>query len=61
MLWNLLTAVLGMFIVMAGWLGIQAAVRKQSGCGPDKDMLEHMGHGCRGCAGGGSCRKGVSS
>ena len=61
MLWNLLTAVLGMFIVMGVWLVIQAAARGQSACGQDEDVLEHMAHGCGGCKGGGSCRKGGSS
>ena len=55
MLWNLLTAVLGMVIVMGAWLALQAAARKQSERGSDKDALEYMAHGCAGCTGSGAC------
>lgn len=56
MFWTLLTAVLGMFIVVGFWFIIQAAARTQSKCGSDKDALEHMAHGCAGCQGSGACR-----
>ena len=62
---NLLKALLhvfevaaGMFIVLGVWLGVQNFVRRKSGCGRDRDMLDFMLHGCGGCANSGICTKG---
>jgi hypothetical protein len=58
-LFELLNVVAGFLVVMSVWLGIQAFVRRRSGCGKDRDMLDFMLNGCGGCANGATCgRKG---
>ncbi|HLJ50656.1 MAG TPA: hypothetical protein VKU01_31800 [Bryobacteraceae bacterium] len=49
MLESLLTAVIGILIIMGAWFVIQAVVRKNSGCGSDRDVLEYLAHGCGAC------------
>ena len=52
---TLATCVGGLLAIMAVWIAVQSIVRKRSGCGNDKDVLEHMAHGCAGCKGDGAC------
>ena len=46
---DILTAVIGILIIMSGWFVIQALIRKNSGCGSDRDVLEYLAHGCGAC------------
>ena len=48
-------AILGLLTVLAIWFGLQAFVRRRSGCGSNKDVLDFMKHGCAGCKGDGAC------
>jgi hypothetical protein len=48
-------AILGILIVLAIWFGVQAFVRRRSGCGSNQDVLDFMKHGCAGCKGNGAC------
>lgn len=43
--------------VMLIWFGIQAFIRRRSGCGGGEDVLDFMKHGCAGCKGDGACGK----
>jgi hypothetical protein len=52
-----LKAAAGMFIVLGIWLGVQNFVRRKSGCGRDRDMLDFMLHGCGGCSNNANCIK----
>lgn len=52
---DLLKAVGGMLAVMVIWFGIQAFIRRRSGCGSNQDVLDFMKHGCAGCKGDGAC------
>jgi len=52
---NLAKAVLGFLSVMLLWFGVQAFIRRRSGCGSNKDVLDFMKHGCSGCKGNGAC------
>jgi hypothetical protein len=52
---NLAKAVLGFLGVMLIWFAIQAFIRRRSGCGSNKDVLDFMKHGCAGCKGNGAC------
>lgn len=52
---NLLKTFAGFFIVLGAWFGFQALLRRKSGCGGDKDMLEFMLGGCGNCANRGTC------
>ncbi len=54
-LYEFLTVALGFFAILSIWFGIQAFVRRRSGCGSDRDVLDHMAHGCAGCSGAGRC------
>jgi hypothetical protein len=49
---SVLKAVGAIFSVMALWFLWMTYVRRRSGCRADKDVLEHMTHGCTGCQGG---------
>lgn len=44
-----LKAVLGVFLLMALWLGVQQYIRKRTQLGPELDVLEDMTHGCGCC------------
>jgi len=57
MLESLLTAVIGILIIMGAWFVIQAVIRKNSGCGSDRDVLEYLAHGCGACDRSKACRK----
>ncbi len=50
---TLLRTALGIFIVMGAWFLWMTYVRRKSGCRGDRDVLEHMTHGCAGCRSGG--------
>jgi hypothetical protein len=52
---NLAKAVLGFLGVMLIWFAIQGFIRRRSGCGSNKDVLDFMKHGCAGCKGNGAC------
>lgn len=47
--------VAGILAVMAIWFGIQAFIRRRSGCGANTDVLDFMKHGCSGCKGNAAC------
>ncbi len=51
----LLRTALGIFLVLGAWFLWMTYVRRKSGCRRDRDVLEHMTHGCAGCQGGGAC------
>lgn len=51
----LMRAVLAFFLVLAGWFLWMSYVRRKSGVPRDKDVLEHMTHGCAGCKNQGRC------
>jgi hypothetical protein len=54
---NVVRVAAGFFVVMAGWIGIQAFARRRSGCARDRDMLDYMLHGCGSCLNSGKCTK----
>jgi hypothetical protein len=54
-LFSLIKAVVGMVAVMVIWFAIQSFIRRKSGCGSGKDVLDFMKHGCAGCKGNGAC------
>jgi hypothetical protein len=54
-LFSLIRAVLAMFAILAIWFGVQAFIRRRSGCGSQQDVLDFMKHGCAGCKGNGAC------
>jgi hypothetical protein len=54
---NLAKAVVGFLAVMLIWFGIQAFIRRRSGCRSGEDVLDFMKHGCSGCKGNGACHK----
>ncbi len=54
---TLLTGVLGMMAILGLWLFLQSVVRRNSGCGPGKDVLDYLGHGCGGCKVSPSCSR----
>jgi hypothetical protein len=54
---SLVKAVFAFFVVMLIWFGVQAFIRRRSGCGSGKDVLDFMKHGCAGCKGNGACHK----
>ncbi len=54
---SLLTGVFGLMAILGLWLLLQAVVRRSSGCGEGKDVLDYLGHGCGGCKGSSSCTK----
>jgi len=54
---ELITTIFGFAIVLGGWVLLQNFIRRHSGCAADKDLLDHMPHGCAGCSGSGDCRK----
>ncbi len=58
---SLLTAVIGFVIIMSGWFVIQAVIRKNSGCGSDRDVLEYLAHGCGACDRSKACRNRAKS
>ena len=57
MLLDLLKAVAGIFVLMAGWFLWMTFVRRASGCGRNQDVLEYMAHGCAGCKNQSTCLK----
>ncbi len=54
-LFNFARAFVGMMIVLVIWFGIQAFIRRKSGCGRNEDVLDFMKHGCAGCKGKDAC------
>ena len=52
---SLAKAVFGFLAVLLIWFGIQAFIRRRSGCGSGQDVLDFMKHGCAGCKGNGAC------
>lgn len=46
----------GFFLILAVCFTGSWLVRRRSGCHRDRDLLEHMAHGCAGCQGGGACQ-----
>jgi hypothetical protein len=56
-LFTLAKTVLAFLVVMLLWFGIQAFIRRRSGCGSHTDTLDFMKHGCAGCKGDGACHK----
>ena len=52
---DLAKGVLGLLTVLILWFGIQAFIRRRSGCESQKDVLDFMKHGCAGCKGDGAC------
>lgn len=55
MLTQLLVTVAAIAVMMTGWLGLQAWVRRSSNLGADCDMLEGR-FGCVGCVLSGHCK-----
>ena len=49
LLFAILKAVLGVFFLMALWLGVQQYIRKRTKLGNELDVLEDMTHGCGCC------------
>lgn len=45
----------GFFVVLGAWCGFQALLRRHSGCGREKDMLQFILGGCGGCVNRGAC------
>lgn len=54
-IFNLAKAIVGFSVVMLIWFGIQAFIRRRSGCASGQDVLDFMKHGCAGCKGNGAC------
>lgn len=54
-LFSLAKAIAGMAAVLVIWFAIQAFIRRKSGCGAGKDVLDFMKNGCAGCKGNGAC------
>ncbi len=57
-LYSLLEAVTGFFVILCLWVYILGVVRRHSGCkNPDKDILDFLLNGCSGstCTGKGLC------
>ena len=54
---DLLKGILGLMTVLLLWFGIQAFIRRRSGCKSNQDVLDFMKHGCAGCKGNGACHK----
>lgn len=52
---NVARAVAGFLAVMLIWFAVQTFIRRRSGCGSGKDVLDFMKHGCAGCKGDGAC------
>lgn len=52
----LLRASLAFFLVIGGWFLWMSYVRRRSGMRRDRDVLEHMTHGCAGCQNQGRCQ-----
>jgi hypothetical protein len=52
---NLAKTVLGFLVVLLLWFGVQAFVRRRSGCKSNTDTLDFMKHDCAGCKGDGAC------
>jgi hypothetical protein len=52
---NLAKGIVGFLAVLLIWFGIQAFIRRRSGCESGKDVLDFMKHGCAGCKGDGAC------
>jgi hypothetical protein len=48
-------AFIGFLLVLLAWFGVQAFIRRGSGCASNKDVLDFMKHGCAGCKGDGAC------
>ena len=53
---QLATVSAAFFLVLGGWMGIQAFIRKRSGCPADHDVLDYMAHSCGGCERGQTCQ-----
>jgi hypothetical protein len=53
---TLLKTALGFFLVLAAWFVWMSYVRRRSGLRRDRDVLEHMTHGCAGCQNQGRCQ-----
>jgi hypothetical protein len=49
MILEFVQAIVALFLLMAFWLGVQQYVRKREKFGSDKDVLEHITHGCGSC------------
>lgn len=47
---TLIKAVAGFAVVFGVFILVQAFIRKESGCGADKDPLDYMPHGCANCS-----------
>ena len=56
-LFSLAKTILAFLVVMIVWFGVQAFVRRRSGCGSHHDVLDFMKNGCAGCTGNGACHK----
>lgn len=55
-MWStLLTAVVGILLLMSAWFAVQAYVRKRKMIDADRDVLEHVTHGCGACDQADSC------
>jgi hypothetical protein len=54
-LFSFVKTVLGLMTALLVWFGIQAFVRRRSGCSSQKDVLDFMKNGCAGCKGNGAC------
>ena len=52
---NFAHAVGGFLTVMICWFAFQNFIRRRSGCGSNKDVLDFMKNGCAGCKGNGAC------
>ena len=52
---DLAKAFLAFAVVLGLWFGVQAFIRRRSGCGRNNDVLDFMKHGCAGCKGDGAC------
>lgn len=53
---NIVGTAVSIFFALAIWVAFQGFIRRRSGGECDRDVLEHMAHGCAGCKGDGACR-----
>ena len=54
-IFSFVKAILGFLTILLIWFGIQAFIRRRSGCKSNQDVLDFMKHGCAGCKGDGAC------
>lgn len=61
MMLEVVKAVVGLMVLMALWIAVQAYLRRRLALGAGADVLEDMTHGCGNCGHAGACGSGRSS